>query len=303
MKSAVESVAVVWVLLALVSAAFAADLHVYKNVGGRELKLHVEKPPDWKPTDRRPAIVFFHGGAWVGGGPSQFGEHSRYLASRGLVAVSAEYRLLDKASNDPPLVCVQDARSAMRWVRRDAAELGIDPQRIASGGGSAGGHLAAHVGMVEGLDDPQDDLTVSPKSNAMLLFNPVFDNGPTGWGHKRVGERYKEFSPFHNVSPDDPSAIVFVGTEDKLLPVKTVQEFKAQMEKAGVRCETRIYDGQGHAFFNYGQGGNRYYYETLRAADEFLAALGWLTGPPTLQTPIAATPDGGKAKGRRAKTE
>ena len=133
---------------------------------------------------------------------------------------------------------MNDAKSAMRWVRSHAAELGIDPNRIASGGGSAGGHLAAFVGMVEGKDDPQDDTKVSAKSNAMCLFNPVFDNGPGGWGTERVGDRYQEFSPAHNITKDDPPAIVFLGSQDKLIPVKTLETFKANMEKAGVRCET-----------------------------------------------------------------
>ncbi|HUX17055.1 MAG TPA: alpha/beta hydrolase, partial [Phycisphaerae bacterium] len=182
--------------------------YVYKMVDGRELKLYVVTPPDGKASDKRSAIVFFHGGGWVGGPLSQFNEHSRYLATRGMVAVQVEYRLLK--GKDPPTVCCYDAKSAMRWVRSHAAELGIDPNRIASAGGSAGGHLAALVGMVDGMDNPADDKSVSPKSNAMVLFNPVFDNGPGGWGSDRVGDRYKEFSPVHNVSADDPPAIVFL---------------------------------------------------------------------------------------------
>ena len=116
--------------------------HVYKKVGERELKLYVTKPDDWKSGDTRPAIVFYHGGGWVGGTPGQFTEHSKYLASRGMVAIQVEYRLLGRKSNDPPTTCVHDAKSAMRWVRSRAEELGIDPERIASAGGSAGGHLA-----------------------------------------------------------------------------------------------------------------------------------------------------------------
>jgi acetyl esterase/lipase len=259
--------------------------HVYKTVGDRKLTLYVTRPENWKPQDRRPAVVFFHGGGWVGGWPGQFTEHAGYLASRGLVAVQVEYRLLDRNSNDPPTVCVQDAKSAMRWVRGRAGELGVDPDRIASAGGSAGGHLAAAVGMIDALDDPQDDLEVSAKSNAMLLFNPVFDNGPGGWGHQRVGQRYREFSPLHNVSEDDPPAVVFLGSADNLIPVETARRFERAMEEAGNRCETHIYEGQPHGFFNHGKGGNRWYYETVTAADRFLASLGWLSGPPTLQKP------------------
>lgn len=259
--------------------------HVYKTVGDRELKLYITKPADWKATDQRPAIVFYHGGGWVGGAPGQFTEHSKYLASRGMVCVQVEYRLLDRKTNEPPTVCVRDAKSAMRWVRGRAETLGIDPDRIASGGGSAGGHLAAFVGMVEGQDDPQDDLKISAKSNAMVLFNPVFDNGPKGWGHARVGERYKDFSPFHNVSADDPPAIVFLGSADKLIPVKTAYDFQKAMKAAGVKCEVKIFEGMPHGFFNYGRNGNKPYYETVVAADRFLESLGWLSGEPTLKEP------------------
>jgi acetyl esterase/lipase len=191
-------------------------------------------------------------------------------------------------SKEPPTVYCQDAKSAMRWVRAHAGEPGIEPARIASGGGSAGGHLAGLVGMVEGPDDPQDDLTISAKSNAMVLFNPVFDNGPGGWGHEPVGDRYREFSPFHNVTSGDPPAIVFLASQDKLIPVKTLKDFQAAMAKHGVRCDAAVYEGQGHGFFNYGRGGGKYYYETLSAADKFLTSLGWIQGPPTLQKPVEA---------------
>lgn len=261
--------------------------HIYKKAADRELKLTVVNPPDWKASDQRPAMVFFHGGGWTGGAPTQFTQHSEYLATRGMVCIQVEYRLIEKGDKGPPVNCIADAKSAMRWVRSHAAELGIDANRIGAGGGSAGGHLAAFVGMVEGLDDPQDNLKVSPKANALALFNPVFDNGPDqGWGHARVGERFKEFSPAHNITSDDPPAIIFLGTQDKLIPVAVVERFKANMEKAGVRCEAKFYEGQGHGFFNPGKGGTMdFYYDTLLETDKFLTSLGWLKGEPTLPKP------------------
>ena len=158
-------------VLLLASALHAADApspitHIYKKEADRELKLTIVNPPDWQASDQRPAMVFFHGGGWVGGAPTQFAKHSEYLSTRGMVCIQVQYRLIEKGDKGPPVNCVADAKSAMRWVRGHAAELGIDPKRIGAGGGSAGGHLAAFVGMVEGLDDSQDDLKISPKAMA-----------------------------------------------------------------------------------------------------------------------------------------
>lgn len=253
-----------------------AETLVYKKVDGRELKLFIEKPEGWKASDKRPALVFFFGGGWVGGTPEQFRPQSEYLAKRGMVGVRVEYRVIAKGDNGPPVVCCADAKSAMRYVRAHAAELGIDPARIGAAGGSAGGHLAAFASMVEGLDDPADDLKISPKGNAMVLFNPVFDNGTEGgWGQGRVKDRVKEFSPAHNVSADDPPAIVFLGREDKLIPVSTVERFQANMKSAGVRCEAVFYDNQGHSFFNK----EPYLSMTIKETDKFLVSLGWLKDP------------------------
>jgi acetyl esterase len=265
--------------LILLNLALASETVIYKTVKGKSLKLFIDKPANWKATDKNPAIVFFFGGGWVGGTPAQFSRHSAYLATRGMVGIRVEYRTIPKGDSGPPLVCCADAKSAMRHVRSHAAELGIDPDRIAASGGSAGGHLAAFASMVDGLDDPQDDKNVSSKGNALILFNPVFDNGPGEWGSERVGDRYKEFSPAHHISKETPQMIVFLGDKDDLIPVKVLESFAAKMKKAGARCETHIYPDAGHGFFNK----HEYYVATMTEADKFLGSLGWLKGPPTLK--------------------
>jgi len=248
--------------------------HIYKTVDGKQLRLYVVSPPASAPA--RPAIVFFHGGGWKGFKATQFNHQAEYFASRGMVAIQVEYRPVGDGPKEAPVSCVQDTKSAMRWVRTHARELGIDPNRIAASGGSAGGHLAAWAALCDGLDDPTDDRKVSPKPDALVLFNPVFDNGPGGWGYERVRERYLEFSPLHNIKAGAPPTIVFLGTEDKLVPVKTLMDYKARMEKVGARCDTHLYEGQGHGFFNWRAETNPYYEKTVRASDEFLVSLGWL---------------------------
>ena len=105
---------------------------------------------------------------------------------------------------------------------------------------------------------------------------PSSTTAPAAGVTERVGDRYPEFSPAHNITKDDPPAIVFLGSADKLIPVKTLETFKANMEKAGVKCETRVYEGQPHGFFNYGKSANKYYNETVKEMDAFLVSLGWL---------------------------
>lgn len=263
------------ILFAPLAALHAGESLVYKKAGERELKLFIEKPADWKATDKRPAIVFYFGGGWVGGTPTQFAKQSEYFASRGMVGVRVEYRTIPKGDKGPPTVCCADAKSAMRYVRGHAAELGIDPARIAASGGSAGGHLAAFTAMVGGQDDAQDDVSISPKPNALVLFNPVFNNGPGQWGHERVGARFMEFSPSHHITKDAPPTIVFLGDSDKLIPVSVVRDFETGMKAAGVRCEAHIYQKAGHGFFNTGPA----YTQTVDEADKFLTSLGWLSVP------------------------
>ena len=252
----------------------------FKNINDVELQLHLFEPQE--TGDRRPAIVFFFGGGWNGGSPSQFYPHCRHLADQGMVAMSAEYRV--KSRHDTtPFHCVQDGKSAIRWIRSHAEELGIDPHRIAAGGGSAGGHVAAATASVPGLNEPGEATDVSCRPNALVLFNPVYDNGPDGYGYNRVADRYQEISPFHNISEGMPPAIVFFGTEDKLIPVETAQSFQSKMENVGSRSELRLYEGEAHGFFNADRGGGQYYRKTVAEMDQFLASLGYLTKaqPPT----------------------
>ncbi len=197
---------------------------VYKTVGGMDLKLHVFDPAaDTKKP--MPAIVFFFGGGWSGGSPSQFYHQSKYLSGQGVLAISAEYRT-KKNGGVQPSECVRDGKAAMRYVRAHAKELGIDPNRIAVGGGSAGGHVAAATGTVKGFEHDGEDLSVSSRPDAMVLFNPVYDTSKEGYGYERVKEYWKEFSPLHNISKETPPSIVFFGSQEKLVKGSGMEAFR-----------------------------------------------------------------------------
>jgi acetyl esterase len=292
--------------VSVAAAEMPGEPQVYKTVAGRELRLYGFKPKDWKASDQRPAIVFFHGGGWSGGSPIAFSRQSEYFATRGIVAFSVEYRLVEKDAAVAPFVSMADAKSAMRWVRSHAGELGIDPNRIAAGGGSAGGHLSAFAALVPGYDDPADDLKVSPKPAALVLFNPFVGFKADPAADSRIGARFgpqgKEFiaaSPANHVKRDAPPTIILHGADDVTVPLSQVKAFADEMKNVGVRCELVVYEGQAHSFFNRGKS----YYETVIAADKFLGSLGWLQGPPTMKVPsdAAILADAGNAKAKKKK--
>lgn len=270
---------------ALGAESFEPDkVLVYKTIGDHKLQLHLFNPTKHSRNDRRPAIVFFFGGGWRVGSPSQFYPHCKYFASRGMVAISAEYRIKSKHRTSP-FECVKDGKSAIRWVRVHSTELGIDPHRIAAGGASAGGHVAAATGTVKGFEESNEDARVSSKPNALALIYPVFDNGPGGYGHGRVKERWKEFSPMHNIDKNTPPTIVFLGTKDRYIPVSTAKKYKSLMEKSGARCDLHLYEGQPHGFCNHPSfKGNsvEYFKKVCIEMDKFLKSLGYLEGEHTL---------------------
>jgi acetyl esterase/lipase len=256
-----------------------ASRYLFKKTGETNLYLYVFEPDGHTKSNKTAAIVFFHGGGWKGGISTQFDEQCRYLASRGMVAIEADYRLTTM-DNITPFECVTDGKSAIRWVRMHANELGIDPDRIAAGGGSAGGHIAAACGTVIGLESEDENVKISSKPDALILFNPVFDNGPNGYGYEYFKERYQEISPLHNIRPGVPPAIIFLGTNDSNIPVATAEDFAFRMKKDGNRCDLRLYEGQEHGFFNANKGGFKMYSETLLETENFLMSLGYIEGPP-----------------------
>ena len=265
------------VAITITASAEAAKpkLVEYKQASGAKLNLHVFYPADWKATDKRPAAVFFFGGGWNGGTPKQFYPHCEHLASKGFVAASAEYRVKSR-NKTTPFECVADGKSAVRWMRANAAKLGIDPEKIVSGGGSAGGHVAACTGTIEKLDDPKDAANVSSLPNAMVLFNPVIDTGPKGFGYRALKERYKEISPVEHVRKGIPPTVIFVGTADTTTPAAGDRLFQRRMKDAGNRCDLHEYEGKKHGFFNQGRDGGDAYHDTIKKMDAFLKSLGYL---------------------------
>lgn len=262
----------------------AADLPAprlvpYKTIGDRPLHLHVFAPPGHRSSDRRPAVLFFYGGGWSRGTPLQHYPEARHFAARGYVAITVDYRVTSTHPGATPFDSLSDAKSAFRHVRQNASLYGIDPARLIGAGASAGAQLALAAALATDFDDPADDRSVSPRPDALVLWYPVLDNGPAGYGAERVGDRYSQFSPFHLVSTvQPPPTLLFLGTRDMHLSVARAEEYQQLARGSGARCELKLFEGGQHAFYDYRNPSpeNRALRaECLSAADTFLRSLGY----------------------------
>ncbi|MGI8602889.1 MAG: alpha/beta hydrolase [Verrucomicrobiales bacterium] len=257
-----------------------AQGYIYKQKNEADLEAYVFAPEDHEPGDMRPAILFFHSSAWDSGLVSQFAPHCLHFAQRGMVAITFEYRLASRHGGGP-IEAMADGRSAVRWVRTHATELGIHADKIIGAGGSAGSHIMLTAALLRGhFDDEDDDTSWNCAPNALVLFDPVVDvHSRTAFGadkfpHRRIA---RIASPIRHVGPDLPPMILFQGAQDRLLPVETTRKFVRKMRRWPLKnvCEFVPFDGCGHSFFNFNVD-PRFFEATLNLADQFLVSQGFL---------------------------
>lgn len=260
---------------------------LYKTTPQGELKLHVFSPAGAiQIAALRPCVLFFFGGGWKSGSYLQFVPQAEYLASRGIIAISADYRIANIHKTTPDKA-VEDAKSAIRWVRGHSTELGIDPDKVIAAGGSAGGHLAACTALVKAFDAESDDKAISAKPNAMVLFNPAM-NIATLFKQRATGnspmtlDTAEAITPNNFVSQDTPPAILFFGTADGLKAGGDAYVKKAT--ELGLRAEMWSATDMPHGFFNK----EPWIQVTAKKMDEFLISLGYLGGEPLIKLPEGA---------------
>lgn len=255
--------------------------YTYKQSDGVKQEIEIHFPKDHDPkTSKKPAIIMFHGGAWVKGDKNQFRYLCHYFASRGIVAATANYRFAKKNSKDSvkssakksnKRICITDAKSAIRWYKKNAEMLGIDPERIIVGGGSAGGHICLLATNNPGLNDPQDPLEYNTNAAAYLLFNPAFSASD---------KQDSEVNFLSHLKPNFPPTIVFYGTKDRW--IKGWKPVYKKMNKMKLPyIDYWLANDQEHSFFNQQPWAD----VTLIACDKFLIKHGFLVTEPTLEAP------------------
>ena len=249
--------------------------HAYKTVDGVVLRLWVFQPNGHKPSDVRPAAVFFFGGGWRTGSPAQFERQAKALRERGMVGIVADYRVSTRHGTRP-WHAVADAQDAIRWVRAHAAELGVDAERVAAAGGSAGGHLAAATATLTDLEGAEG---APVRPDALILFNPAVVMAPVEGvfrPNEALAQRFarplETLSPYHHLAAGHPPTLVLHGSGDTVVPADTAVAYCDRIASLGGDCEIVLYGGAPHGFFNR----EPYFDRTLEQMLGFLGRLGWL---------------------------
>jgi acetyl esterase len=228
-----------------------AESSVFKKIGDVELRLHVVKPKDWKPSDKRACWVTFFGGGWTSGTPARSITYAKWAAKNGLVGVAPDYRTRNRF-NTQPEDCVADGRAAVRWIQDHAAELGVDPAKIVVQGSSAGGHVAAWTAIPDPVTpDTASDPVPKPVPMGLILLWPVTDTGTNGYGGpKRFGNdeaRANNLSVTGRMPVKMPHTLGFHGTADKTVKFDNSQAFTDKMKANGNSCELVVFPDAPHS--------------------------------------------------------
>ena len=255
----------------------------YRSIAGRVLKLDVYRPREGSAGG--PALLYIHGGGWTVGDKREQGlPLLHHMARNGWVCFTANYRLSPGATFPDHLI---DVKAALAWIREHGTQYGADPSFVAVSGGSAGGHLAALVGLTENDDCYQPGFESADTSvQAVVSIYGVYD-ATNRFGAQRdqylsmlmeplvikafiadEPERFREASPLDRVHPDVPPFLIVQGDRDTLAPVVEARAFVDELNK---RAHTRVlymeFPGAQHIFDMF------YSYQSAQMVEGVLAFL------------------------------
>jgi acetyl esterase/lipase len=214
------------------------------------------------------AIVYLHGGGWAVGSRRRFGRAFAswsptpldLLAQAGFVVATVDYRLSGEAQFPAQL---HDVKAAIRWVRGNAPQLGVDPSKVLAWGESAGGHLAMLAGLTGGMTDPTSAVCgvvdwYGPMNLLSLSsqHHPDSDKRPDdadSWESSLVGaplqtdpDRTRRASPISYVDAAAPPIQIHHGTNDTQVPFAQSVEFVDALRNAGGSAELIVVEGSDH---------------------------------------------------------
>ena len=230
----------------------------YTRIGDQPLKLDLARP---KAPGKYPGVICIHGGGWRAGNKSSHIALTRRLAKEGFVAITVQYRFAPK---DRFPAQIDDVRCAVRWLRANAQQLQLDPERIGAIGFSAGGHLSLLLGVMEDKDRPATDACHGEQSSKVQAVVNYF--GPAdlrshypdmvrgilsdflGGLPDEKPEEAKAASPITYIDGDDAPILTFHGTEDKIVPYEQAELLSRVCKKAGLPHRLETLEGAGHGW-------------------------------------------------------
>jgi len=258
-----------------------AECYAYKETEQGELRCYLFGPAEWSMADQRPMVLFFFSSMWDRGLVSQFAPQCLHFANRGMVAGAFEYRVANTHGTGP-LDALEDARTAVRFMRYHAASFGVHPGRIIVGGGGAGAWMALCCATAEDveLNSAADDLEISARPDALVLFEPIVDVTRKGIGFERFPDvrTAKMLSPLRHVKKGLPPAVIMHGTHDRVVPFEPVRRLARLWKSKRNEVAFHPYEGAAHSFYNFNVN-LRLYELSLGNVDDFLTRLFFL--PPT----------------------
>ncbi len=221
-------------------------IETYKKTGDISLDAHIFFPEHYHPNGKRSAYLYFHGGGWSLGMPEAGYNACKKITDKGMVAISFEYRLIDVHGNEIQR-SLEDAKSAVRWVRSKASDLGIDPNKIVVAGFSAGAHLAASTAIIDDFVS-EDNQGFSSKPNLVITQSSSYDLTKDHWFDGVSNGNSKSISLTHNVTSGLPPFLSFHTTEDHLAPIYEFFQFQEVMIAYKNEIQFRVFDHVGHFF-------------------------------------------------------
>jgi len=224
-------------------------IKTYKKREKYDLKTYIFTPKT-AGNKTLPVVCCFFGGGWYEGTPEQFFEYCRYFTEMGYVALSFEYSIKGRF-NATPIEGLQDVKSAIRWTRQHSRELNIDPNNLTAIGWSAGGHLVADAGLVEGFNDPNEDSITNEKPNICVLIAPCFEPLKDNWFYYQLENKCepKLLSPTQNIKRVNSKFLCLMGTKDEYNPLYTATDFERLMKAKNNTCKLIIKEGFRHSGF------------------------------------------------------
>lgn len=226
---------------------------VFGTGGGRDLRCDIFEPPPGVANGI--GVLLVHGGGWSSGDRTQLRGYGILLGRRGYFCVASEYRLTGEALWPAQ---IEDVKAAIRYMRANAADFGIDPEKLVIEGNSAGGHLslmAAGTPHLPHFEGTGGNAGVSTKVAAAIAFYPptglerrAWGGLPSLFGPDASQETLKTASPLTYATKDYPPTLLIQGNADDVVPAREATAMYDALHAAGVPVEMHMYANQPHAF-------------------------------------------------------